>query len=75
MCYLYQVSEASRNIQHLSIQESMKLKQEMSQMQQVSTVAKKELKEHVEKLGSRFLEDLFSTTEATTIMEDCLSEW
>ncbi|KAB1224008.1 hypothetical protein CJ030_MR2G007944 [Morella rubra] len=68
------VSEASRNIQHLSIQESMKLKQEMSQMQKVSTVAKKKLKEHVEKLGSRFLEDLFSTTEATTIMEDCLSE-
>ncbi|XP_059462978.1 kinesin-like protein KIN-5B [Corylus avellana] len=68
------VSKASRRIQDSSIQESTKLKQEMSEMQQVSTVAKKKLSEYMEKLESHFMEDTFSAAESRAIMEDCFHE-
>ncbi|KAK7853037.1 kinesin-like protein kin-5b [Quercus suber] len=68
------VSEAARNIQDSSIHESKKLKQEMSEMQQVSTVAKEELGEYIEKAESHFIEDTFSATESRAIMEECLHD-
>lgn len=68
------VSEAARNIQDSSVQESTKLKQEMSEMQQVSTVAKKELSEYIEKVESHFIEDTFSAAESRAVMDECLHE-
>lgn len=47
----------------------------MSEMQQVSTVAKEELGEYIEKAESHFIEDTFSATESRAIMEECLHEW
>ncbi|XP_030926960.1 kinesin-like protein KIN-5B [Quercus lobata] len=68
------VSEAARNIQDSSIQESKKLKQEMSEMQQVSSVANKELGEYIEKAETHFIEDTFTATESRAIMEECFHE-
>jgi kinesin family protein 11 len=47
----------------------------MSEMQEVSTVAKKKLSEYIENLESHFVEDSFSAAESRAIMEDCLHEW
>ena len=51
------------------------MKQEMSEMQQVSTVAKKELNEYIEKVESHFIEDTFSAAESRAVMDECLHEW
>ena len=44
-------------------------------MKQVATDARKELSEHLEKVDSHFMEDMFSAAESQTIMENCLQEW
>uniref|UniRef100_A0A5B7BVW2 Kinesin motor domain-containing protein n=1 Tax=Davidia involucrata TaxID=16924 RepID=A0A5B7BVW2_DAVIN len=68
------VSEASKNIQESTIQGNKQLLQEMSNMQQVSADAKKELNEYIEKVKSQFLEDTFISAETRATMEYCLQE-
>ncbi|KAK9291095.1 hypothetical protein L1049_009282 [Liquidambar formosana] len=68
------VSEASRNMQQSSTQETKRLRQEMSNMQQVSADAKEELSEYIEKVESHYLEYTFSAAETWTIMESYLQE-
>ncbi|KAA8518861.1 hypothetical protein F0562_016365 [Nyssa sinensis] len=68
------VSEASKNIQDSTIQGNKILLQEMSNMQQVSADAKKEMNEYIEKVKSQFLEDTFISAETRAAMENCLQE-
>ncbi|KAF3442909.1 hypothetical protein FNV43_RR16827 [Rhamnella rubrinervis] len=68
------VSEASRRIEDSNRQENKRLLNEMSNMQQVSTVARNELREYLEKAESRFMEDTFSAAEYRLVMENCLQE-
>ncbi|KAF5750970.1 kinesin-related protein [Tripterygium wilfordii] len=68
------VSKASRDVQNLSIQETEILKREMSNIQQVSCSAKKELITYVEKEESRFMENTFFTAESNAVMNNCLYE-
>lgn len=72
---IYQVSEASRNIENSTIQGSMRLLQEVSSMQQVSGDAKEELKVYLEQVKRHFLEDTFTSAEARATMGSCLEEW
>ncbi|KDP35584.1 hypothetical protein JCGZ_09022 [Jatropha curcas] len=68
------VSEASRNIQDLSIQETRRFQQEMSSIQQVSTDAEEEISRYVEKVETHFIEDTFSVAESRAVMENILQE-
>ncbi|KAK2976567.1 hypothetical protein RJ640_024188, partial [Escallonia rubra] len=68
------VSEASRNIQDISLQEKKILLQEMFSMQKVSADAMEELNIHNEKVKSHFFEDTFSSAEVRATMENCLQE-
>ncbi|KAL6133281.1 hypothetical protein ACLB2K_065518 [Fragaria x ananassa] len=68
------VSEASTNIKHTDTQEHSILQKEVLTMKQVATDARKELSEHLEKVDSHFMEDMFSAAESQTIMENCLQE-
>lgn len=44
-------------------------------MQQVSTVARNELRDYLQSAESRFMEDTFSAAEYRLAMENCLQEW
>lgn len=68
------LSEASRNIQDSSMTESKRLRQEVSDMQQISGNAKVKIFNYVEKVKSNFLEDTFSSAETRTALEECLQE-
>ncbi|KAL6138686.1 hypothetical protein ACLB2K_063965 [Fragaria x ananassa] len=68
------VSEASTNIKHTDTQEHSILQKEVLTMKQVATDARKELSEHLEKVDSHFMEDMFSAAESQAIMENCLQE-
>ncbi|KAK2401352.1 kinesin protein KIN-5D [Trifolium repens] len=66
------VSEASRNMQDTSVQQSKKLQLEMLNLQQVSKDATKEVNEYVENANSQFVEQIFSVNNFKATMEDCL---
>ncbi|KAI8556551.1 hypothetical protein RHMOL_Rhmol05G0262200 [Rhododendron molle] len=68
------VSEASRNIENLTIQGNKRLLQEVSSMQQVSGDAKEELKVYLEQVKRHFWEDTFTSAEARATMGSCLEE-
>ncbi|KAK0585310.1 hypothetical protein LWI29_026650 [Acer saccharum] len=68
------VSEASSNIQDSSIQQKMRLQNEIVSIQQVSTDATMELSKHMERVESHFMEDTFSAAESKAIMENYLQE-
>ncbi|KAK3226447.1 hypothetical protein Dsin_006309, partial [Dipteronia sinensis] len=68
------VSEASSNMQDSSIQQKMRLQNEIVSIQQVSTDATKELNKHMERVESHFMEDTFSAAESKAIMENYLQE-
>ncbi|XP_061351325.1 kinesin-like protein KIN-5B [Gastrolobium bilobum] len=66
------VSEASRNMQDMSKQQSKRLQLEMLNMQQVSKDASKEVSEYVENAKSHFVEQIFSASGIKATMENCL---
>ncbi|MCH83838.1 125 kDa kinesin-like protein, partial [Trifolium medium] len=66
------VSEASRNMQDTSVQQSKKLQLEMLNLQQVSKDATKEVNEYVENANNQFVEQIFSVNNFKATMEDCL---
>ncbi|XVF08039.1 hypothetical protein REPUB_Repub06bG0191100 [Reevesia pubescens] len=68
------VSEASRNMKDLGIEDNRILQQQMSALQQVSDYAGKEMSKYMEKMESHFMEDTFSVAESRGIMEDGLQE-
>ncbi|KAK2657957.1 hypothetical protein Ddye_011009 [Dipteronia dyeriana] len=68
------VSEASSNMQDSSIQQKMRLQNEIVSIQQLSADATKELNIHMERVESHFMEDTFSAAESKAIMENCLQE-
>ncbi|PON72836.1 Kinesin-like protein [Parasponia andersonii] len=68
------VSEASRDILDSKKQDDKRLLQEMSNMQQVSVGARKELTEFLEKAESGYMEYTFSVAEHKTFMESCLQQ-
>ncbi|KAL5740666.1 hypothetical protein ACOSP7_029548 [Xanthoceras sorbifolium] len=68
------VSEASRNMQDLSIQQKIVLQKEIDSIQQVSTDGRKELSKHMERVESHFMGDTFSAAESKAIMENYLQE-
>ncbi|XP_004302713.1 PREDICTED: 125 kDa kinesin-related protein [Fragaria vesca subsp. vesca] len=68
------VSKASTNIKHTDTQEHSILQKEVLTMKQVATDARKALSEHLEKVDSHFMEDMFSAAESQAIMENCLQE-
>ncbi|XVF76585.1 hypothetical protein PTKIN_Ptkin13bG0277500 [Pterospermum kingtungense] len=68
------VSEASRNMKDLDIQDNRILRMQMSMLQQVSADAGKEMNKYIEKMESHFMEDTFSVAESRGIMEDGLLE-
>ncbi|CAK9320007.1 unnamed protein product [Citrullus colocynthis] len=68
------VSEASMNFQELNLQHNKILQQEMSSMQQVSTRAKKDMNEYVEKVESHFKESMISSNESKTVLENAIDE-
>ena len=70
-----QVSEASRNILDSNKQENKRLLREMSNMQQVTFGAKKQMNEFMEKAENHYMENAFSVAEQSTFMEDCLQKW
>lgn len=51
------------------------MQKEVLTMKQVATDARKALSEHLEKVDSHFMEDMFSAAESQAIMENCLQEW
>ncbi|KAG8649247.1 kinesin-like protein KIN-5B [Manihot esculenta] len=63
------VSEVSRNIQDLTIQETKRFQQDMYSMQQVSSDAKEEINRYAEKAQMHFIEDTFSVAESRVVME------
>ncbi|KAF2288736.1 hypothetical protein GH714_011896 [Hevea brasiliensis] len=69
------VSEISRNIQDLTIQEAKRFQQEMYSMQQVSSDAKEEISRYAEKAQMHFIEDTFSVAESRVAMENVHQEW
>ncbi|EEF29376.1 kinesin-like protein KIN-5B [Ricinus communis] len=68
------VSEASRNIHDLNLQENNRFQKDMSSMQQVSTDAKEEINRYVEQVERHFMEDTFSVAESRVIIENVLHE-
>ncbi|XP_050213876.1 kinesin-like protein KIN-5B [Mercurialis annua] len=68
------VSETSRNINNLNIQENKRFQQDMSSMQQVSMNAQEKISRYVENVGRHFMEDTFSAAESTAAMENVLEE-
>lgn len=72
---IYQVSEASRNMKDLDIQENRILQLQMSMLQQVSADSEKEMNKYIEKTESHFMEDTFTMAESRGIMEDGILEW
>ncbi|XP_027366891.1 kinesin-like protein KIN-5B [Abrus precatorius] len=68
------VSEASRTMQHTSMQQTERLQLEMLNMQQVSKDATKEVNEYVENWNSHFVEQIFSANDIKATMENCLLE-
>lgn len=58
-----------------SKQQSMRLQKEIEGIQQVSTHAREELSQHMEKVEGQFMKDTFATAENKTIMENYLQEW
>ncbi|KAE9619448.1 putative plus-end-directed kinesin ATPase [Lupinus albus] len=65
------VSEASRNMQDTSVQQSKRLQQEMLNMQQVSKVATKEVSQYVENAKDHFVEQIFSASDIKAALESC----
>ncbi|KAK7345653.1 hypothetical protein VNO77_16261 [Canavalia gladiata] len=68
------VSEASRNMQDTSMQQSKRLQLEMFNMQQISKDATKEVSEYVENAKNHFVEQMFSVNDIKATMENCLLE-
>ncbi|KAJ8899958.1 hypothetical protein K2173_019663 [Erythroxylum novogranatense] len=68
------VSDASRTIQEATVQENRRLQEELSNMQQVSSEARGQISNHVEKVEQRFMEDTFSISESRAVMENFLQE-
>ncbi|KAJ9180760.1 hypothetical protein P3X46_008969 [Hevea brasiliensis] len=68
------VSEISRNIQDLTIQEAKRFQQAMYSMQQVSSDAKEEISRYAEKAQMHFIEDTFSVAESRVAMENVHQE-
>ncbi|XP_010529861.1 PREDICTED: kinesin-like protein KIN-5B [Tarenaya hassleriana] len=68
------VSEASRNIQEHEIQEKKRLLEQMSEMQKVSVHANKDLSDYVMKAGNHFMENMVSSAESRTVMENYIQE-
>ncbi|KAK7279432.1 hypothetical protein RJT34_24485 [Clitoria ternatea] len=68
------VSEASRNMQDTSVEQSKRLQQEMLNMKQVSKDATKEVSEYVENVKSHFVEQILSSSDIKATMENCLLE-
>lgn len=48
--------------------------QGLTNMQQVSTKAEKELNEYIEKAKNHYLEDTFSSAECIATIENCLRD-
>ncbi|GFS35784.1 ATP binding microtubule motor family protein [Actinidia rufa] len=71
---MFKVSEASRNIEDSTTQGNKRLLQEISSMKQVSGDAKEELNVYLEKVKTHFLEDAFTSAEASATMGSCLQE-
>lgn len=59
----------------VNIEEKKSLQQQMSDMQQISTNAKKEWNAHIEKVESQFQEDIFSAADTRVTMENILMAW
>lgn len=68
------VSEASRNMQDASVQQSKRLQLEMFNMQQVSKDATNEVNEYVENANSQFVKQIFSVNSCKATIEDCLQD-
>ncbi|XVE96823.1 hypothetical protein REPUB_Repub02eG0256200 [Reevesia pubescens] len=68
------VSEASRNMKDLGIQDNRILQQQMSVLQQVSADARNEMNKYIEKMETNFVEDNFLVAESRGIMGDGLQE-
>ncbi|CAA3002993.1 kinesin KIN-5B [Olea europaea subsp. europaea] len=66
------VSEASKSFEDSCIQENKRVMQGLTDMQQVSTKAEKELNEYIEKAKNHYLEDTFSSAECIATIENCL---
>lgn len=64
-----------RNINSVNIEEKKSLQQQMSDMQQISTSAKKEWNAYIEKVESQFQEDIFSAADTRVTMENILMAW
>lgn len=64
-----------RNINSVNIEEKKSLQQQMSDMQQISTNAKKEWNAYIEKVESQFQEDIFSAADTRVTMENILMAW
>lgn len=68
------VSEATRNMKDLDIQDNRILQLQMSMLQQVSADSEKEMNKYIEKTESHFMEDTFTMAESRGIMEDGILE-
>ncbi|XP_057427168.1 kinesin-like protein KIN-5B [Lotus japonicus] len=68
------VSEASRNMQDTSMQQSNRLQLEMVNMQQVSKDATKEVGEYIQIAKSQFVNQVYSASDIEATMVNCLLE-
>lgn len=68
------MSEASKSFEDSCIQENKRVMQGLTNMQQVSTKAEKELNEYIEKAKNNYLEDTFSSAECIATIENCLRD-
>lgn len=68
------VSEASKSFEDSCTQENKRVMQELTNMQQISTKAEKELNEYIENAKNNCLEDTFSLADCTATIENCLQD-
>lgn len=68
------VSEASKNIENINLQENKVFLQEMSKMQQVSATANKELNDFAERMKIQFIEETFTSAETKAMIASCIEE-
>lgn len=62
-------------MQDTSKKQSERLQVEMSNMQQVSEDATKEVGEYLENVKSHYTLNMFSANESRSLMENCLLDW
>lgn len=70
-----QVSKASKGFEESTIEESKKLLQELSNMQNVLSSEVMDLNEYAENVKDHYVDDTFSSAECVTAMENSLLEW